>query len=250
MGVEMKSQPSILVLLIVLATAPIASAALQQYTFQRYQAILERQPFGEVKRDTRPTPPPGPVAPPFTKDITMCAITEDDSGIQVGFVNVAVRPPKNYLLYVGETEDEFTLVRADYTRETALLKKGDKEQWISMAGPVDAGGMATPQAASTPVRRTARTARTVRPKATPPKKKRLSYAERLRMRREAVAQRAGTDNTVLTGDALKKHLEEYQMNLIRNGQPALPMPLTPEMDAKLVAEGVLPPVEGVEEPAQ
>jgi hypothetical protein len=42
---------------------------------------------------------------------------------------------------------------------------------------------------------------------------------------------------------LQKHLQEYQMDLIRSGGakgPPLPLPLTPEMDQKLVDEGVLP----------
>jgi len=33
------------------------------------------------------------------------------------------------------------------------------------------------------------------------------------------------------------------MEVIRQGLPPLPIPLTPEMDAQLVSEGVLPPME-------
>jgi len=43
----------------------------------------------------------------------------------------------------------------------------------------------------------------------------------------------------------QKHLEQYQKELIQAGGekgPPLPMPVTPEMDAPLVKEGVLPPV--------
>ena len=50
----------------------------------------------------------------------------------------------------------------------------------------------------------------------------------------------------LTGEVLQKHLQEYQMELIRAGGakgPPLAIPLTPEMDAQLVKEGVLPPLE-------
>ena len=49
---------------------------------------------------------------------------------------------------------------------------------------------------------------------------------------------------MLKGEELTKHLEKYQMDLIRAGGekgPPLPMELTPEMDAQLVSEGVLPP---------
>ena len=44
-----------------------------------------------------------------------------------------------------------------------------------------------------------------------------------------------------TGEELEKHLNEYQMDVIRQGLPPLPIPLTPEMDQQLVNEGVLPP---------
>gem|GEM_PF-774900 len=49
-----------------------------------------------------------------------------------------------------------------------------------------------------------------------------------------------------TGAEAQKHLEQYQKELIRAGGekgPPLPMPVTPEMDAQLVKEGVLPPLE-------
>ena len=49
---------------------------------------------------------------------------------------------------------------------------------------------------------------------------------------------------IYTGAELEKHLQEYQMEVIRGGNlPPLPVQLTPENDAKLVAEGVLPPVD-------
>ncbi len=101
----MKSQLHVFVLPGVLATVLPVSAALQQYTFDRYQSILDRQPFGEVEPDPAALAaqkPSGPVAPPFTKDLKMCAITEDETGVQVGFVNVAMNPPKSYLLRIGE----------------------------------------------------------------------------------------------------------------------------------------------------
>jgi len=37
------------------------------------------------------------------------------------------------------------------------------------------------------------------------------------------------------------------MEVIRSGMPALPIPLTPEMDDQLVSEGILPPGEGQED---
>lgn len=216
---------------------------MQDYTFERYQVILDRQPFGEIKA---PTGPPGggiPVVPPFVKDIKMCAITEDEDGIQVGFVNVAQKPPKSYYLRIGESEDSIVLVDADYGREVALLRKGEEQHWVSMEGPV-IGDPETAAAASASVVSIPKSNK-------PPAAARPSYAERLRRRREAVRVREAPE-PVLKGEELKKHLEEYQMELIRTGMPPLPMQLTPEMDAKLVEEGVLPPAdaEAVSEPVQ
>ncbi len=41
-------------------------------------------------------------------------------------------------------------------------------------------------------------------------------------------------------EAVWENLRQYQMEVIRSGMAPLPVPLTPEMDAQLVAEGVLP----------
>jgi hypothetical protein len=48
---------------------------------------------------------------------------------------------------------------------------------------------------------------------------------------------------LLEGSEMERQLQEYQMQAIREGRAPLPIPLTPEIDAQLVNEGVLPPVE-------
>ena len=71
-----------------------------------------------------------------------------------------------------------------------------------------------------------------------------TYAERLQQRREARRHPQQTAKPpLITGEQLEKQLQQYQMDLIRQGKPPMPIPLTPEMDKKLVEEGVLPPVE-------
>ena len=47
-----------------------------------------------------------------------------------------------------------------------------------------------------------------------------------------------------TGAELEKHLQDYQMEVIRKGLPAHPIPLTKEMDDQLAKEGVLPAAGG------
>jgi hypothetical protein len=208
--------------------------------FSRYQVILDRKPFGE---------PPPVVAPPqaalqappvlpqnsFIKDLRMCAITETDTGVRVGIINVASKPQKSYFFLLGgEGEDGIQLVDADYQKEGALLRKGAEEFWIYMDGNTAApsGAVAAPAPAE--------------PKTTRRKPaRRMSYAERLRQRRadELARRRKEEIKNRLTGEALEKHLKAYQMDVIRKGMPALPIPLTKEMDDTLVAEGVLPPLE-------
>lgn len=51
------------------------------------------------------------------------------------------------------------------------------------------------------------------------------------------------DNSELSPAEVNSLLQEYQKELIRNGQTPLPIPLTPETDQELVDEGILPPME-------
>ena len=205
-------------------TASVADSAAD---FSRYEVILARKPFGEIM--LRPVPPPklAPNAPPpFVKDLRMCAITDSDFGIRVGFVDIKKKPPKSYYLGIGESEDGITVVNADYEMEAALLRKGSEEYWIYLggkAGQAPAGLASAGDAAGK-------------------KKKRESYAVRLRRRRETFRYRK-VEPPQLTGKELEEHLKQYQMDLIRKGMPPLPIPLTRDLDDQLVAEGVLPALE-------
>jgi hypothetical protein len=68
----------------------------------------------------------------------------------------------------------------------------------------------------------------------------MSFAERMRFRREALRQHV-VEQPTLTGKDLQKHLREVNLEYIRKGMPPQPIHLTPEEDAKLVEEGILPP---------
>lgn len=206
--------------------------------FARYEIILARKPFG----DEPPTAAGNPAAPAgggaaaaqesLAKTLQMCAITRNQRTgvVQVGLVNTQAK--KNYFLAVGETEDGIEVVDADYEGERALLRKDGQEYWISMSEVVPAApAMAAPPGASAaPVARVIRGTNVVM----------------IGRVRGGAIRRPDTDRPKLSGEALEKHLQELQMNLIRaRGAlgPPLPMELTPEMDAQLVKEGVLPPLE-------
>lgn len=206
--------------------------------FGRYAVILDRRPFGVVQASSTNGPfGSGAIAPPdsFIKDLRMCAVTESDEGeLRVGIVDV--KQNKGYLFRVGETIDGITLVDADFQDGIALLRKGNEEYPVSMKGDAGQPDRASGDASVSPLagRTSIATFRG-----------RESYADRLRRRRDMMQERA-VEAPRLSGEQLEQHLKQYQMDLIRAGGekgPPLPIPLTPEMDAQLVSEGVLPPAQ-------
>jgi hypothetical protein len=225
--------------------------------FKRYEVILARKPFGEPPPEVQPaqpeTPPP-PAPPSFAKDLKLCALTEDDSQMRVGIVDTSSKPPKNYLLAIGETSDDgLQVIKADFEGETALVRKNGEEQWLYMDESAQGGSPApAPMAGSA-----------VRPPVAAPRpgdagmtegaqRLQFSYAERLRKRREELEEqrKRETEKPKLTGKELEEQLKAYQMDLIRKrvqepgtAGPPMPIPLTKEMDDQLVSEGVLPPAD-------
>lgn len=199
-------------------------------SFERYRVILDRKPFGE--------PPPPPPAPPpqaipaaqsFARNLRLVALVEDDDGnIEVGVMNT--QNNSSFYLRIGEIEDGIELLSANYEEESAVLKKDAEIAVVTFT----AGDLQTLTAdqAQTHIERGL-----------------TGYAERRRQREEArrqrmaqMEERARTEPQ-LTGEDLERHLRDYQMEVIRQGLPPLPIPLTEEMDAQLVAEGYLPPME-------
>ena len=191
--------------------------------FSRYQVILDRKPFGVA-------PPPEVVAPvfnpeqSFAKTLRMCALLEDDNGIRIGLIDQSNN--KNFFLSVGQTEEGIELVSASYEDEEAVIRKGAEMAVIKLqSGEIQALSPAEQQA-----------------RLNAPTGRRPSYAERRAMRQQQQQQQP-PPTPKYTGEELEKHLNEYQMEVIRQGLPPLPIPLTPEMDQQLVNEGVLPPMQ-------
>lgn len=249
----------------VLGVAAVALGATDASS--RYDIILKRQPFWN------PPPPPAPrqrVVPvkkpvpqkSFTDDIRMCGITQTKNGLRVGFVvsggRGRNRSQNSYYLFVGESEDEIEVVSADFEGEKALLRKGDQEGWICMREQEPAEQPEPPKVSSPAVApiagRTMRQAKALAAGRVP--RPITSYRDLLKKREEERARKLKEDQerkkkelaarSELTGEALQKHLQDYNLKLIRaKGElgPPLPIPLTAEQDAQLVEEGVLPPRE-------
>ncbi|MBU1694602.1 MAG: hypothetical protein KJ726_04950 [Verrucomicrobia bacterium] len=221
----MKQHEKMLAALLLAALLASASAD-QPPDFERYRVILDRKPFGVAPPPTPIVVPPLTAEQSFARTIRMSTIWERGGIVRVGLIDS--RNNRSFFLSVGEVEDGIELVSADCKNEEAVLRKGGEMAVLKLAsGEIQ------------PLTQDQQQARLTAEQA-----QRLSYAER-RKERERQRQQPPPPppQPVYTGAELEKHLQEYQMEVIRQGLPPLPLPLTPAMDAQLVAEGVLPPIE-------
>ena len=198
--------------------------------FEDYQIILDRKPFG--------TPPPAsqeperviPVGESFAASLQLSGISEMDDGN----LRVAVTDKKDnsyFTLVLGEKDEGLgiELIDVDYEQEKATLQKDGQVVVLSMRD--TAGGEVVPPSE-------------VQERKKQAEERRLSYAERRRLRMLERQKPVEVPKPLYTGEELEKHLQEYQMEVLRGGSlPPLPVQLTAENDAKLVEEGVLPPVD-------
>jgi hypothetical protein len=206
----------------------VAGAAQTPFPFDRYQVILQRKPFGNMPAPEPPPPPPQPQGESFAKSLRLSMIVDVNDGetMKVGFVDT--RTGRSYLLMPGESQDGIEVVSASWKDEEAILKHGSEMALIKIAsGEVRAigPGQPAPPGAAAPA----------------PTAVRPTWEERRRARAAPPPPPEPPPPPKFTGAELERHLQEYQLEVIRQGLPPLPIPLTPEMDARLVAEGILPP---------
>ncbi|MFA5688860.1 MAG: hypothetical protein WC959_06915 [Kiritimatiellales bacterium] len=204
------------VILISFAAALAGPAAMQ--SFDRYQIILDKHPFGDMPLEGDLAIVPAEQS--FARNMRLSMLFESgDGSVRVGIVDDANK--KSYILAVGEPQEGLELIEADIIASEAMLKRGSEVVLFKL----EAG---TPQQVS-------KSEQTSRQK---------SYTERRKALLQRIEEQKKPEEPPqprLTGEALRKHLENVQMDAIRQGLPPLPIPLTPEMDAQLVSEGVLPP---------
>jgi len=296
-----------LVICLLLGTAGVAvrdaaastEGTWQPQPFERYAGILERMPFGK--------PPVGPTAaetaaaeaaktppPPFVNQLVLCALNRTPAGgLAVGFMDNSQKPPKSYYLEKGETNDNFTVLSANFELECATIEKDGIDVDLKMGkGATLATGRPTPTPmpvalpALRPMPRSVLTltndtnAIAARLAGGPPMPMRSfnpaqpdtwrvpnsvkaidkaltmgiqeeSYVERLKKRREELlaqqaeqtsSAQATVDNAVeeRTVRGIEHSIRMMNMESIRSGGGGLGIVLTPEEDAQLVSEGVLP----------
>lgn len=194
--------------------------------FSHYQVILDRQPFGAAPDPSQIPEKIIPVSESFAASMQLLGFFEEDHNVRAAIMD---RKDNSYFsLYVGESENGIELIDVDYDKEEAVLRKGDEVVVLTMR----AGGESQVLSREAVEQRTKEAA-----------ERRLSYAERRKARQLARAKPPEIPKPKLTGAALEEHLQNYQMEVLRQGLPPLPVQLTPDRDAQMVAEGLLPPVD-------
>ena len=220
-------------------------------------------------------PPPPP--PPFASKLTLCAINQTPAGpLAVGFVDASSNPACSYYLNVHETQDGFTVVTADIDEESATVEKAGVSVDLKMGkGPVIGTAKltpATPPPATEPPPALASAVPTTPASSplklglrdsnfwpVPPTVKTIdnvlkmgitneSYLDKLRKRREEVLANQAAQTEIAVDETGEKNAEKAvatflrrkNLESIRKGEGGLGIPLTPEEDAQLVNEGVLP----------
>lgn len=198
--------------------------------FGRYQVILDQQLLG------RPAPPP-PAARPDTPapaptpswavDYRLTMITEDLSTGSARAGLFDVRNQVGFLLLEGEETEGFRLHAVNFQNNRAEVSfQGNRHLFSLESAPAAAP---VPEARPAPRPQSGPSPRAIRRVPSPP-------ADEQRPPEPA-------EPRFSSPEELQAHLQNVQMDAIRTGKPPLPIPLTPEMDAQLVQEGVLPPLE-------
>ena len=193
--------------------------------FDRYRVIIDRKPFGDPPPEPAAPQPPRVTSPEesFARTLRLSALYEVQGGdLRVGLVDS--RNNDSFFLRVGETHEGIELVSASFEEEEAVLRHGSEMAIIKLKD----GSIEPTSPQQLEERR---------------QQRRTSYEERRRARQEALERRRAQPppEPTLTGEELEQHLKDYQMEVIRQGLPPLPIPLTEEMDRQLVEEGILPP---------
>jgi hypothetical protein len=214
--------------------AAVTCFSATEYKPERYDVILDRSPFGAdpltgaaAAAATAQDKAAAAAAAALEKNFRLSFLLESQDGeIRAGFQNLKPKKgePSSTIIMVGESFMGMKLKSIDFFNSEATMEHQGKPV-IFQLSKAQAAKVATKKPAQ-PQRRFGGGFRRQAPQPEKPKEPELSPEEQ-RIRREEI----------------RANLQDYQMEVIRSGMPPLPIPLTPEMDDQLVAEGILPPGE-------
>ncbi len=221
---------------LILSPVFLLTLCLQAADLGPYQLILDKQLLG-VEKATPTEPVRAPVvaaSPSWSRDYRMTMITQDEEKLRVGLQSL--KDQSSILLIEGEKpfpDDSFQLVSGDYMQGTAVIRyQGSESRFHIESGP--SAQSAAPEVSSGRGGRGGST-RTGSTRSYQPRPMRPSAPVATPTPKPQVRK-------FNTREELQTHLQNQQVDAIRTGKPPLPIPLTPENDAKLVNEGLLDPL--------
>ena len=247
--------------LLLLTLAPLAAFAQSEApTREHYQPIVDAKPFGDVAKQVSAEEAAKATEEQKQKEeiaqkFRMVGITDYPDGTRkIAFLD-ETQGIASYLLGIGESENGFTLVEADYDAEWATLTKDGLTFTLGLGkGLIE---KPDPEEEAAPLAPLAPAARRVLPQASAqsatakPAAKSGSFSARLRRReaakvkaeaerREAIAKDLAAENAkIIQAQSQAQTERRLQIERIKRGlPPTKPITLTPAEDAELEAAGV------------
>ncbi len=247
--------------LLLLTFAPLAVFALPETpTREHYQPIVDAKPFGDVAKQVSAEEAAKAAEEQKQKEeiaqkFRMVGITDYPDGTRkIAFLD-ETQGVASYLLGIGESENGFTLIEADYDAEWATLTKDGLTFTLGLGkGLIE---KPDPEEEAAPLAPLAPAARRVLPQAAAqsatakPAAKSGSFSARLRRReaakvkaeaerREALAKDLAAENAkIIQAQSQAQTERRLQIERIKRGlPPTKPITLTPAEDAELEAAGV------------
>ena len=247
--------------LLLLTLAPLAAFAQSEApTREHYQPIVDAKPFGDVAKQVSAEEAAKAAEEQKQKEeiaqkFRMVGITDYPDGTRkIAFLD-ETQGVASYLLGIGESENGFTLVEADYDAEWATLTKDGLTFTLGLGkGLIE---KPDPEEEAAPLAPLAPAARRVLPQASAqsatakPAAKSGSFSARLRRReaakvkaeaerREALAKDLAAENAkIIQAQSQAQTERRLQIERIKRGlPPTKPITLTPAEDAELEAADV------------
>lgn len=193
----------------------------QEYSRGRYQIIIERAPFGKaeavIEAEMLSISNNANLQNLESQyRLSFLMKSDTDGEIRAGFQNLKPQPgeSKSEIISINETYNGITLIDVNLKESTASVEYGGTVMTLTMEA----------------VKQPARGRNTG------------NNSNREPMVSVEVVQLSPEELALLREENLIRS-REIQMDVLRKGQPPLPVALTQEMDDQLVFEGVLPPLE-------
>lgn len=224
------SLSSLCLLLVLLAS----SNGQEEYNQERYRLIIERSPFGkeEVAAPAVTDRQQQQIEERVEQQLRLCLLSESEATGEMfaGFQNLraGAGDPKSVTLMVGESYQSMKLVEIDLDQSSATMEYMNNKITMNMAAPTQPA----------PNQRRLPNARNTRNTTTNNRR----FGGRLQAQEPPEPELSAEEQAARLAE-IRARLQEQQMDIIRKGQPPLPIPLSPEQDDQLVNEGFLEPVQ-------